>query len=492
MLRKILALLALLICSSAHAEAPEVELHLGALNGDVHLIWVPKNWPAGLQGYNLKRRAGDEVSWIAGKTLRPTAEFMRQVQAPGASFADIGAPLLRNFAHAYNQHFAMIDRFPSGITGEMEYALFAVVRGIEQPRPAARVTWKGGDTVELDVGVMMDKSGWDGTEAYFALDIDKFRSKVTRYYIAEVRGNETRHINSGRSPDVAPFEWNFVCLRPTQPAPDAIRLIAETRFGFQKNFDVPVSGTMALAPAGASTRVCDPGMLDPPVAPVDADALLSSATLWLDATRGVEADNNRVTAWRDRSTSGNDATMTELTRRPHLVPADPESPSLSFRGAQSLALARPVVHDEMTIFIIGRRTGTDNDYGPVLASEGSEKQNNISWNGGLGVAVVGPKFAEPVTQTPFGDTRRTHVLTMRADGEKVSLWRNGRHVYTGTARRLKSKRATGFSFNSVGSIYSATYLNGELYAIVVIPRVLSDAEVVAVHKKLYETYPVLP
>ncbi len=493
MLRKILVLVALLACTAAHAEAPEVELLLGARGGDVHLIWVPKNWPAGLQGYNLKRSIGHQVTWMASKTLRPTAEFMQKVRAPGASFAEIGAPLLRNFAHAYNQNFGMIDRFPSGI-GLVEYALFPVINGVEQPAPVATVRWDGRDNVDLDVGVLPDRTGWDGTEAYFGVDIAKFRSNVTRYYVAEVVGKNTRYVNSGRFVHLAPFEWTSICHRPSGPLPEAITLIAETRFGFQQHIAIK----LADVTTGTLNRVCDSELHGPtaapapaPVpAPVGADALLSSATLWLDASRGVETDGGRVTTWRDQSASHNDATMLDPARRPHLVAANAQSPALSFRGGQSLALSRLLVHEEMTVFIVGHRTGADDLYSPILGVEGGDKRNDVSWIGGLGVAVVGPKFAEPDTRTPFGETRRTHVLTMRADGEKVWLWRNGRHVHTGTARRSKSKRATGFAFNSVGSVYSDRFLNGELYAILVIPRVLGDAEIQAVHAEMARRYPV--
>src|SRR6187402_233746 len=70
-------LVASLICSTASAQDPStLDLYVGAKDGEVRLLWIPRIWRPTLEGFVVKRRAeGGEWEQL-GAMIAPRSYYL--------------------------------------------------------------------------------------------------------------------------------------------------------------------------------------------------------------------------------------------------------------------------------------------------------------------------------------------------------------------------------------------------------------------------------
>lgn len=193
-----ITILAALLCSSALAQQPDFDVLLQGDRDMAKLLWLPNNWPAGVDGFNVRRRAaGGEWQTLNSAPINPTvyeADLATRTNDPAvlerlrASRTALLAkkriremPLeqmrsefledktgikmtkfmvAQSFDAALIQGFAYLDaKVPKAV--DYEYALFTVSGGQEAATPVATRTWKWGARPALTLEFSQpEAAGW--------------------------------------------------------------------------------------------------------------------------------------------------------------------------------------------------------------------------------------------------------------------------------------------------------------------------------------------
>lgn len=210
----------------------------------------------------------------------------------------------------------------------------------------------------------------------------------------------------------------------------------------------------------------------------------SGALLWLRANLGVIKSAGQVTAWLDQSGHGLDGIMDVPSREPALVPGEWNGlPVIRFAGAQSLYLRQPIAPTTFTVFVAGRNRNPTEAHGIFLGPGGDTANNQLRWENGSSVLIVGLGNDLPETAFSFGDTRVFHVLAARYDGSNLTVSRNGTQV--GSAHFA----TTGpWQIGQVGGWFSSDFMVGDLAEILVYESALSEADTELTNSYLLQKY----
>jgi len=213
----------------------------------------------------------------------------------------------------------------------------------------------------------------------------------------------------------------------------------------------------------------------------------SGSLLWLRADQGVTETNRQVTAWLDQSGHDLDGVMDLPSREPTLVPDEWNGlPVIRFGGAQSLYLRQPIAPTTFTVFVAGRNRNPTDAHGIFLGPGGETANNQLRWEDGTSVLIVGLGNNLPETVFAFGDTRAFHVLAARYDGTRLTVARNGTQV--GNAQFV----TTGpWQIGQVGGWFSSDFMVGDLAEILVYESALSEADTELTHSYLLRKYGML-
>jgi len=212
----------------------------------------------------------------------------------------------------------------------------------------------------------------------------------------------------------------------------------------------------------------------------------SGSLLWLRANLGVIASAGQVTAWLDQSGHGLDGIMDDPAREPALVRGEWNGlPVIRFDGAQSLYLRQPIAPTTFTVIVAGRNRNQSDAHGIFLGPGGNTANNQLRWENGGSVLIVGLGNDLPQTVFSFGDTRTFHLLTARYDGSTLTVSRNGTEV--GSAHFV----TTGpWQIGQVGGWFSSDFMIGDLAEILVYERALSEADTELTNSYLLQKYGV--
>ena len=210
----------------------------------------------------------------------------------------------------------------------------------------------------------------------------------------------------------------------------------------------------------------------------------SGSLLWLRANLGVIESAGQVTDWLDQSGHGLDGIMDLPSREPALVPGEWNGlPVIRFDGAQSLYLRQTIAPTKFTVFVAGRNRNPTDAHGIFLGPGGDTANNQLRWESGSSVLIVGLGNDLPQTVFSFGDTRAFHVLAARYDGSNLTVSRNGTQV--GNAHFV----TTGpWQIGQVGGWFSSDFMVGDLAEILVYESALSEADTELTNSYLLQKY----
>jgi hypothetical protein len=202
----------------------------------------------------------------------------------------------------------------------------------------------------------------------------------------------------------------------------------------------------------------------------DVPGPAAGSVVWLRADVGVTGDRDNVASWADQSGNGNNATMTNTSRQPSLVPrAINGQPAIHFDGAQSLLLTTPVSPQTFTIFVVGNNNKPGEDFSMILGPGGNSPNNQLRWEGDCHVLFVGTGNEMSAERVAFGDTRNPHILALRYQGSIMQIYRDGQVV----AQRSVSTSGP-WTLNQIGAWYSQHFLVGNIAELLIYPAPLSD------------------
>jgi hypothetical protein len=270
-------LVASLICSTASAQDPStLDLYVGAKDGEVRLLWVPRMWRSTLEGFVVKRRAAGGEWEQLGAMIAPRSYYLEnRIDLNG-----LRRDLLENPRSAHEDGFAFVDRTipKQGAAVSYDYALHFVEGGQLQATPADTVTWDSNHEVDLDIGMKAVDNLWDdkGVETFVKVDGRKLLEKAVGFRVIEHRGKQERDLYRLIRPEHSATEWEYLCHQAKAPYPDAITIVVEDNFGFQisatsKISDRPPKTQRAAVPArrcwGPVVMSVNPGGEPPPREP---------------------------------------------------------------------------------------------------------------------------------------------------------------------------------------------------------------------------------
>lgn len=218
--------------------------------------------------------------------------------------------------------------------------------------------------------------------------------------------------------------------------------------------------------------------------------LLSGCVLWLRADRGVTKDgSNNVSAWKDQSSAGNNASQATGAKQPLWVNAgSPGLPVIRF-AASTHILSGALAHTgtTLTAFVVANRVTQVTNGSPLDLTKGAndfadndstyfnenDATNDGVWRNGSSVVT----FAHPATGT-FG------VWSMVHDGVNVTARLNG--VSQGLGASAGAFGISKYLINgrSVGGGVETALGNYEIGEAIVYSRNLNAAELSRVDKYL--------
>ncbi|MFZ5892679.1 MAG: hypothetical protein ACOY0T_16590 [Myxococcota bacterium] len=237
-----------------------------------------------------------------------------------------------------------------------------------------------------------------------------------------------------------------------------------------------VSGFGGAGNGGATARGGAPAFSAPAKDPA----------IWYRADQGVVESSSNVSAWRDQSGNGADATATDTSRQPFLVPnAVNGLPVLRFYGGQSLYLSTPFSASTFTVFVAGKNSMPGENYSIFLGPGGNTPNNQLRWEDSTSIMIVGLGNDLPQTVFPFGTTRVYHIVSVRYDGEVLDVARNG--VPVGSSRFVTSGP---WELGQVGAWFSTYFMQGDLAEMVLYNRRLGDADFAGTAGYLREKYAI--
>jgi hypothetical protein len=193
----------------------------------------------------------------------------------------------------------------------------------------------------------------------------------------------------------------------------------------------------------------DAGYVD---SPFDTNAMsvpaIDNVVLWLDASRGVAAENGRVAKWSDQSTLHNDALQNNTAAEPVFVPTGPSGyPVIRFEAARKTVLLvadAPSLHfgtGDLTIEVVVSYHNKSKGGMPVDHLDGWGYVFNKMVGNRLGVGLMGnwPTSETSPIGSQFGceTTEQGGSLLSKAMGyndDKPRLWGMRR---TGTTVELR-------------------------------------------------------
>jgi hypothetical protein len=213
----------------------------------------------------------------------------------------------------------------------------------------------------------------------------------------------------------------------------------------------------------------------------------AGAQLWLRADIGVTVNSTKVSDWADQSGSGNNASMptnTNSARQPTLVTyALNGLPVIRFGGVQSLILKTPVSPNSFTIFVVGKNSRTDGNFSMILGPGGNTPNNQLRWQNGSEVLLVGTGNNLPIIQRSIVNTQIYHALAVRYNGSTLTVYRDGNLMST------DSFTTNGpWTLAQIGAWYSTYFMVGDLAEVLIYSSSLSESDRLSTNSYLRAKY----
>jgi hypothetical protein len=478
---RVSVLLCLLAFAPAFAQAPKLqpvlELHAGAKERQVRLLWIPIEWPAGAEGVQIGRRVAGSDAWeMVGERIVPRAELLAQLLAK--SVDERRQSMLHDFFGMSAGGFASIQpRAAADAPDRVEYGLFVVMRGKKGTQPVATASLDLAQDAKPNVVVEPVKPRWKSgkLEAAFRVDPKQLFAGVTKYYVVASR-NSVNSVIARRTlaPGQAPENWEYVCVLLREPFPRNLEFVMEDSLGFGTQVSMPLPRNVDAEVRWPAERVCDqnvelrgsrPWRNEEGVTPLNSIALFS-----VQAGLGMRQKGLSVERWADRS-NGNDATAEEERRQPTLFRLPSGRAAVHFDGRQLMTLEEPLEAERMTLFVAAQVTPGE-EPSVLLGSSGYVKNNQIRWEKNSRLVVVGPKSGKPETVIDMPRPEELHILTLRYDGDTLAVWRN-----TSLLKEIRLGVQQKFSFDQIGAYHEKSFLRGDVAILAVIPEAMSNEEI---------------
>jgi len=206
--------------------------------------------------------------------------------------------------------------------------------------------------------------------------------------------------------------------------------------------------------------------------------------LWLRADAGVSALFGRMSSWQDQSSWGRNATMPTAGRQPFFTPnAIHGLPVARFQGAQSMNLSPALSPTNFTFFVVGKNNDPSESFNLILGPGGSAPNNQLRWENGTHVSILGSGNNLQEITTTIGNTRVYHTLEISSDGVTALVYRDN-------DRDDSEDVATSgpFVLNSVGSFFSSFFLKGDLAEVLVYDQRLPEIDRFQIRSYLSNKY----
>ena len=210
----------------------------------------------------------------------------------------------------------------------------------------------------------------------------------------------------------------------------------------------------------------------------------SSLALWLSADATLLTTGGKISQWMDQSENGNNAYMDSDSRQPMLATGTlGQLPVVRFSGAQSLFLTRALTSTQFTFFVVGKNNNpaeavsstdtSDASSSIVLGPSNTNPNNQLRWQNGTQVLLVGLENNLPAVKVTIGNTRIYHELSGRYDGSRLAVYRDG--ALMGEAQFTVQGT---WSFNQIGAWYSLprTFLLGDIAELFFYDSALSEPD----------------
>jgi len=259
--------------------------------------------------------------------------------------------------------------------------------------------------------------------------------------------------------------------------------------GFNGSGGITKTGTGRWTLSGASTVngpiAVQAGTLQ--VASGQLSAIpVPGAGLWLDATRGVEADaSGKVTRWADLSGFGRDATS-----------ANGPTVTTDINGQQTLRFTRANANylecfglrnmTNLTVFMVNKFDSMPSDFFALLAEDGTSSNAYgcaVHYNINKDKTInywINNSTPSLLTYDTYAQTDTPQIYEILDENGETQFFINGAAAGGGT-RSTHQKRLDDFR---IGAYNSSRYLDGSIGEIIIYTRVLNATERTAVYAYL--------
>lgn len=197
----------------------------------------------------------------------------------------------------------------------------------------------------------------------------------------------------------------------------------------------------------------------------------AGAEMWLRGDAGIEQEGGKIVRWADQTGNGHDGYMPTATRRPTLVQNGlNQLPVVRFDGAQSLFLQSYLHPTAFSVFVVGKNDAPAS-YTLILGPGGNTPNNQLRWENGTQLLLIGLGNKLPEIRQTIGDTHVYHALALRYDGSTLGIYRDGdlvaNHAFTTTGP---------WSFAQIGAWFGADFAKSALAEVIVYDTAIADGE----------------
>lgn len=226
-----------------------------------------------------------------------------------------------------------------------------------------------------------------------------------------------------------------------------------------------------------------------------AATIASNPALLLESTAGVTSDgSNRVSSWSDLSGVGHNASQLTLSAQPILVNNVFNGlPSLRFNGVSNfLPLAGQVLHSQQfSIFAVvtDTSTGASNGLREIFSNWAGANSTTSVFLGSTNHGPISTRFTDDYVGIGILSTPSSpFVLSALSNSASVALYQNESLLGSRNSPLSIRNLTTAYAIGQQGPANNSEFWAGDIGAIIVYDRELTDAERIQTTQYLESKY----
>ena len=244
-----------------------LDLLIGAKDYKIRVLWIPKTWPAGMEGVQIMRRAAGEAWTEVGDVMRPGLALRSRLERAKTpqDFSSIREELRGSYRHQLVSSVAMLDEDSDELLdGVVEYGAFPVISGQRASEPAATSPWLVGNQTELSFGLTEPRllRGKSGLVGVTGIDIARFQEQGSRLRLIQVNAGMQETLYAEVAASARPMAWKTLCVPIELGKTQAVKIIVQHVLGYEYVVSRRINAIERIATDTQATAQC----LVPPAA----------------------------------------------------------------------------------------------------------------------------------------------------------------------------------------------------------------------------------